>query len=506
MRNMTGIPGIPTPRSQGWKSLSIEDQDHRLASLGLHLHRPERAIICVQCQYALQPSGERVSKHLWEKHTVPAEAREGLSIYIKHLQLPDPNRLPLRPDGHDPHPHLAVQPGAACKQCAYRSTSLQLVARHLSKEHHQKTGRKDWFRDGIRDNLRLQSWTQNGPREYWIVGPGEQTLLTPAAADGVAGSPRRRRRLAELHMEEQRRIAAADQRCSATDTGTDDLACTSSWMRRTGWATTFAGTDRVLLLLLADPPAARESCLKLGKYGAAEVHSSADDERQLVVVSQAVDRFFDRCENTARNTEHSIRCWLRSQIPGQPYKAPFELPGRGSTRVRYRSCWKRLLYFAFRLHRLDRSMREGFLGVQLSPRQHEAIQETWMALQLHSAKPTANTLNPLPVRQYPSPPGASLQVHSSPPSSTPSADDEWSMSDTGSSDEERASSVQYDSQGSDQADIQTDDHKETAVIQHGADDDQGTHHHGWEPEVFTAASWTDGRCPCSATWLDQHPH
>ena len=83
-------------------------------------------------------------------------------------------------------------------------------------------------------------------------------------------------------------------------------------MRRTGWATTFAHADRRLLSILDQTPVRDSHYLELGSYGGEELYSSIEDKRGLTIVGRAVDRFFERCEDTARYTDHSIRCWLRS--------------------------------------------------------------------------------------------------------------------------------------------------------------------------------------------------
>lgn len=103
------------------------DADRTLAVFGLHWDKDAGAIICISCKYALQTKGERVSRHLGERHDVPAKARKGLSAFMKHLSLTDPNQLDRRHDLCTPHPYLAVQNGAACKRCHYRSTSVELV-------------------------------------------------------------------------------------------------------------------------------------------------------------------------------------------------------------------------------------------------------------------------------------------------------------------------------------------------------------------------------------------
>jgi len=42
----------------------------------------------------------------------------------------------------------------------------------LSKVHNLRRGNDDWVRDDILENLNLQSWTQNGSRQYWTVHNG----------------------------------------------------------------------------------------------------------------------------------------------------------------------------------------------------------------------------------------------------------------------------------------------------------------------------------------------
>ena len=217
------------------------------------------------------------------------------------------------------------------------------------------------------------------------MGDEATEIAASAATADIYCSPRRRQRVAELHEDQQRRIADNEHGQSTTDPGLDDMALTSNWMRRTGWATTFAGINRRVLLTLTDLPAANGCHLPLGRHSGTEMYSSADDERWLTVVGKAVDHFFDRYEDTVRHTDHSIRCWLRSQIPGHPYKAPFKMPGRSQTIIRYRTYWKRLMYFIFRLYRLDDIIRRDFLGAQFSPKQRKAVGEVWTALRSHSA-------------------------------------------------------------------------------------------------------------------------
>ncbi|KAJ0132428.1 Uncharacterized protein HZ326_24490 [Fusarium oxysporum f. sp. albedinis] len=107
----------------------------QLESLGLYLNQPEPAIICIQCKFALKVDGDRVSRHLGERHGISKLARRGLGPFIRTLRLPDPETLPVRSDGSSPHPHLRIQQGAACRHCGLRSISLEVLSRHLKKVH-----------------------------------------------------------------------------------------------------------------------------------------------------------------------------------------------------------------------------------------------------------------------------------------------------------------------------------------------------------------------------------
>jgi hypothetical protein len=122
-------------------------------------------------------------------------------------------------------------------------------------------------RDEITENLSLQSWTKNGPRQYWIVKIGASMPLLGS----LESSPRRRQQVNALHEQEQERLMAQSGRVACDDTGIDDLASTSKWMRRIKWAETYRGVDRRLLLKLRQAPARDGHNLYLGRYGLEEV-------------------------------------------------------------------------------------------------------------------------------------------------------------------------------------------------------------------------------------------
>ncbi|KAF2715921.1 hypothetical protein K431DRAFT_236565 [Polychaeton citri CBS 116435] len=145
--------------SRAWNVLLEFVVDSKLLALGLHWDKDAGAIICTKWRYVLQTKGDRVSRHLGDKHDVPPTLRKGLSAFMKYLSLPDPNQIPPRADYSPPHPHPAVYLGGACKHCDYRSTSLELVRHHLSKTHGCKSDQKHWLRDSVESNLQLQGWT-----------------------------------------------------------------------------------------------------------------------------------------------------------------------------------------------------------------------------------------------------------------------------------------------------------------------------------------------------------
>lgn len=152
-----------------WIDLSPDEVRQRLTALGLILCEADGVMICVHCKYALQPSGQTVSKHLWEKHSLPAKDRAGLNAFVSGLKLQDPNVVPPCPDGSMPHPHLVVQRGVTCLQYRYRTTSSNLLQRHMAKEHGQRKCRNETDKDTLWSEAALQSWSQNGKRDFWII-------------------------------------------------------------------------------------------------------------------------------------------------------------------------------------------------------------------------------------------------------------------------------------------------------------------------------------------------
>jgi hypothetical protein len=181
----------------------------------------------------------------------------------------------------------------------------------MAKEHGQRKCRNETDKDILWSVADLQSWSQNGKRDFWIVADrGKENLPV------LEQSPRRKRRFSEMPKEEMDPEARRQQ--SMGDGNQEDLLHLSNWMRRTSWATTFAGTDLSLLGKLSRTTWMSDDEGEANDNGSTAVMISAVDEQNIAIVGAAVDRFHDQCEETLRHTDHSIRCCLRSHFPGRP--------------------------------------------------------------------------------------------------------------------------------------------------------------------------------------------
>ena len=219
---------------------------------GLLMNEPEPTITCCSCQFSLGDYPNAVTNHLSGKHSVSKSATKELRRLLRPYTFLGPEALRLRPDGSAPHPHLRVQPGIACKHCALKTTSQEVLSRHLSKNHGVKRKSSTWLHDHVVSGLSLQSWGWHSAAGYWIVEPDRPILQTPDDSQLQDSIPRLFR-LEALHRNERDHLIAR-YKASATDTGNTDMALNTNWMRRTGWAQTFAGADRKLVVKLAQTP------------------------------------------------------------------------------------------------------------------------------------------------------------------------------------------------------------------------------------------------------------
>ncbi|KAF2184795.1 hypothetical protein K469DRAFT_578449, partial [Zopfia rhizophila CBS 207.26] len=167
----------------------------RLGALGPYPNSSEPALIRRLCKFVLKPSDDRVTRHLREKHDVPKAARCGLTNFIRSLNMPDPNKLALRPDGSPCHPHLA------CEHCDYRTTSRNVLSRQLGKCHRRRKT-SGWMCDDMIDGIFRQSWVQSGVRGFWIVEPDGALVVGQFDESLHQMSVSCRSRIEELHSAE----------------------------------------------------------------------------------------------------------------------------------------------------------------------------------------------------------------------------------------------------------------------------------------------------------------
>jgi hypothetical protein len=252
-----------------------------------------------------------------------------------------------------------------CKHCKQKTTSAEILGRHLSKEHGIKRKTSKWLREHGVDGLVLQFWDRNGAYGYWIV-KADRSVSASSTFDNslLQQSASRLQRLEQLHHDERERLIGRQK--TTSEIGGRDMALNTNWMRRTGWAETFAGADRKVLVQLAQIPRDTEKNLALGVYDGVPMHSRREDESKLSHLITVLDQVFDQCEDTVRHTDVSIRCLLRSSYLDRTYKAPFELVGRRATTEGYRRIFKKAVCFFVRFWRLDAAVRQNLLRRSLT--------------------------------------------------------------------------------------------------------------------------------------------
>ncbi|KAH7113142.1 hypothetical protein B0J13DRAFT_657313 [Dactylonectria estremocensis] len=268
---------------------------------------------------------------------------------------------------------LLLKVGAACRHCEVRSTSLELLSRYLNKLYKdkiKKIGAKghQWLRDHIEDNLTVQSWKANDIHHSWIVSAGSRQLgqeatgntrFLQAAPDSIKDFAQQLFAEECEHLERQSGERPPDESGPAKELLTN-------WMRRTGWKDTFSRARRDILMTLSEMPWIYGQRFYLGAHDGKELYSSVGDECKLASIIAALDRLFDRCGETVRYTDVSVRRWLRGRFPDRPYKAPFELVMRPASERQYRSEFKRCACFWLRISRLPSPVARSITGQSLS--------------------------------------------------------------------------------------------------------------------------------------------
>lgn len=91
----------------------------------------------------------------------------------------------------------------------------------------------------------------------------------------------------------------------------------------------------------------------------------------------AMDRAFDRCEETLNRTSGSILCWLHTYHGTRFYPKPFKRLFREASRQKYRRLWKKFIVFIFRAYRMARRLRRAVLGMRFTKEQLKQLKIVW---------------------------------------------------------------------------------------------------------------------------------
>jgi Orsellinic acid/F9775 biosynthesis cluster protein D len=341
----------------------------RLASLGLRIDYDHTALICLVCKCALPVTGSCLTSHLWEKHKIPKDLRAGLTSHVRSLQITDPSELPILPDGCPPHPDLRVYRVYVCKSCGHKSTSQDIIGRHLSRNHQRSKKALERYTDIIL----CQSWVLYPTAREWAV---DNTATVTCSSLQPSSN-----HLREMHNEEMAIISQHSQlrELDPSDTGLDIMELTSPWMNRTKWPRIYQDCRRDILVRLSEVGSSwfHSRDVRLDRRDNPNVVSLARNEAKIWVLLQGIDQALDRCEETMRRTGRPILCWLASIKPGEFCPRPFAFLGRAASRQRYRRLWKKFIAFIFRLYCMPAAKRWSVFRIKLTSDQFEWLTEIW---------------------------------------------------------------------------------------------------------------------------------
>jgi hypothetical protein len=135
-----------------------------------------------------------------------------------------------------------------------------------------------------------------------------------------------------------------------------------------------------LILIAMTQPPDRYSCahgFPLGFYQGLELQSPVEDELCIQMILNALDRVYDRCEETVELTGQPILCWLRSHHRNQAYRLPFQLVSKSASRLRYRRLSKRFCTFLLRFRRLGPAAGKAVMKRTLEPHQQYLVDQVW---------------------------------------------------------------------------------------------------------------------------------
>ncbi|KAI8710459.1 hypothetical protein NCS52_01562900 [Fusarium sp. LHS14.1] len=353
-----------------------------LTNLQLYIDPDAHVLVCCrsECLCALSIDGSRVTTHLRDKHSVPADARQGLTKMLKTQGLLDPDKALPREDGSPEHPTFKL---------TAVSTAMGALSAQMRDQcrHYGQTGPSNEL-DELFRYVFLQTWANGPRRQYWLL-ERNGSLLRPIGGQRVQDHLRSMRER-ERERERIRTTAVfgvgdyhsiSPERLQAPSAGLGlgpaslTFAEKGPWIERTGWEEMYRGKDRSMLSALMERP-------DLGPQGLGQdpvlgycnadcsgkdvIISPAVDERKVAAILDMFDRVMDRCEETARKTSRGILCWLRINRALSCYPKPFTFVSSPSTTKGYRLLFNRCLALALRAYRMDSANRVKFIGSRLS--------------------------------------------------------------------------------------------------------------------------------------------
>lgn len=144
-----------------------------LRSVQLEIAQDAELLLCAHqdCGFTLSPNPAQVTRHLYERHSVPQEKRRQVTKLLKAgLQLRDPGSAQPRKDGVPRDPRLPSLDGFLCEGCGFWSMSKEAITRHVGREHSSTETRIRRAGPNPYTPVHLQSWVRN-PRgsRYWTV-------------------------------------------------------------------------------------------------------------------------------------------------------------------------------------------------------------------------------------------------------------------------------------------------------------------------------------------------
>ncbi|KAF4946561.1 hypothetical protein FGADI_11075 [Fusarium gaditjirri] len=326
-------------------------------------------LVCELCGFATLP--DEVNTHLRTKHKdIALECRHGLVKQFKaipnllqdqsKLRLP---RIPIKPISCLAAPRLD---GLKCRKSGRMFRQSQKMGLHCMEEHLWKNPRgRGRPISGLEASAELpwiqgvacQRFFPSREGSRWFEVPRETGKSKKGARLAKSSRPDLSQDIRNLKCEARAHISDVLEReenyfdlmnqphMSAKDLGSDALASTGLWPKRTQWRVIFKNARHDILRAMTRLP---------DRYSLMSDYVMA---HKISCTMKALDLVIDRCENTVRYTSRTLLCWLSSPKLHIYCESPFCLMAEKSSETRYRVLQKRVFAFVIRLHRMSNGLQ-----------------------------------------------------------------------------------------------------------------------------------------------------